>query len=95
MPCFFALGLLFFMGVEYTLRMVPSSAPPFDIGFVTTRSLHLLLASSPKLNTLLAALNTVPISLSHSSFSGFLFNFGFVIFLPLYLVLGSFLSWYA
>ncbi|KAM5578744.1 phosphatidylcholine:diacylglycerol cholinephosphotransferase 1-like [Rosa sericea] len=58
-PCFFAMGLLFFMGVEYTLRMVPSSAPPFDIGFVTTRSLHLLLASSPQLNTLLAGLNTV------------------------------------
>ncbi|KAL6144851.1 hypothetical protein ACLB2K_055541 [Fragaria x ananassa] len=58
-PCFFAMGLLFFMGVEYTLRMVPSSAPPFDIGFVTTRWLHLLLASSPNLNTLLAGLNTV------------------------------------
>ncbi|PQQ18537.1 phosphatidylcholine:diacylglycerol cholinephosphotransferase 1 [Prunus yedoensis var. nudiflora] len=58
-PCVFAMGLLFFMGVEYTLRMVPSSSPPFDVGFVTTRSLHLLLASKPKLNTLLAGLNTV------------------------------------
>ncbi|KAI5337373.1 PREDICTED: phosphatidylcholine diacylglycerol [Prunus dulcis] len=58
-PCVFAMGLLFFMGVEYTLRMVPSSSPPFDVGFITTRSLHLLLASKPKLNTLLAGLNTV------------------------------------
>ncbi|XP_048129719.1 phosphatidylcholine:diacylglycerol cholinephosphotransferase 1-like [Rhodamnia argentea] len=58
-PCVFAAGLLFFMGVEYTLRMVPSSSPPFDIGFVVTRSLHRLLVSSPELNTLLAALNTV------------------------------------
>ncbi|KAL6285920.1 hypothetical protein ACE6H2_010310 [Prunus campanulata] len=58
-PCVFAMGLLFFMGVEYTLRMVPSSSPPFDVGFVTTHSLHLLLASKPKLNTLLAGLNTV------------------------------------
>ncbi|KAF7814378.1 phosphatidylcholine:diacylglycerol cholinephosphotransferase 1-like [Senna tora] len=58
-PCLFALGLLFFMGVEYTLRMVPSSSPPFDLGFVATGSLHRLLQSSPHLNTLLAALNTV------------------------------------
>ncbi|XP_028779165.1 phosphatidylcholine:diacylglycerol cholinephosphotransferase 1 [Neltuma alba] len=58
-PCLFALGLLFFMAVEYTLRMVPSSSPPFDLGFVATRSLHRLLQSSPQLNTLLAALNTV------------------------------------
>lgn len=59
LPCLFALGLLFFMAVEYTLRMVPSSSPPFDLGFVATRSLHRLLQSSPQLNTLLAALNTV------------------------------------
>nr|XP_011468417.1 PREDICTED: phosphatidylcholine:diacylglycerol cholinephosphotransferase 2-like [Fragaria vesca subsp. vesca] len=51
-PCFFAMGLLFFMGVEYTLRMVPY------IGFVTTHWLHLLLASSPNLNILLAGFNT-------------------------------------
>lgn len=59
MPCLFAFGLLFFMGVEYTLFMVPSSAPPFDLGFIVTRSLHRVLESSPQLNTLCAALNTV------------------------------------
>ncbi|KAG2379756.1 Phosphatidylcholine:diacylglycerol cholinephosphotransferase [Vigna angularis] len=59
MPCLFALGLLFFMGVEYTLFMVPPSSPPFDLGFIATRHLHAILESSPDLNTLLAALNTV------------------------------------
>ncbi|KAK2651644.1 hypothetical protein Ddye_011500 [Dipteronia dyeriana] len=59
MPCVFAVGLLFFMAVEYTLRMVPASSPPFDLGFVATLSLHRVLASWPELNTLLAALNTV------------------------------------
>lgn len=59
LPCAAAAGLLFFMGVEYTLLMVPSSAPPFDIGFVATRGLHRVIADSPNLNTLLAALNTV------------------------------------
>ncbi|XP_062089870.1 phosphatidylcholine:diacylglycerol cholinephosphotransferase 1-like [Humulus lupulus] len=59
LPCVFAAGLLFFMAVEYTLRMVPSSSPPFDLGFVATRPLHRLLSSSPQLNTVLAALNTV------------------------------------
>ncbi|CAF1704657.1 unnamed protein product [Brassica oleracea var. botrytis] len=58
-PCFFAVGVLFFMGVEYTLQMVPAKSEPFDIGFVATRSLNRVLASSPDLNTLLAALNTV------------------------------------
>ncbi|XVF24782.1 hypothetical protein REPUB_Repub13aG0157200 [Reevesia pubescens] len=58
-PCVFAAGLLFFMYVEYTLRMVPDSSPPFDLGFIVTRSLHHALASWPQLNTLLAALNTV------------------------------------
>lgn len=58
-PCVFAASLLFFMGVEYTLLMVPPSSPPFDLGFVLTRPLHRLLASWPALNTLLAALNTV------------------------------------
>ncbi|KAF2301433.1 hypothetical protein GH714_024066 [Hevea brasiliensis] len=33
-PCLFGLGLLFFMGVEYTLRMVPASSPPFDLGLL-------------------------------------------------------------
>ncbi|EEF44807.1 phosphatidylcholine:diacylglycerol cholinephosphotransferase 1 isoform X1 [Ricinus communis] len=59
LPCVFGLGLLFFMAVEYTLRMVPASSPPFDLGFLVTRHLHLLLSSWPALNTLLAFLNTV------------------------------------
>ncbi|XP_010535142.1 PREDICTED: phosphatidylcholine:diacylglycerol cholinephosphotransferase 1 isoform X2 [Tarenaya hassleriana] len=58
-PCVFAVGLLFFMGVEYTLRMIPANSQPFDLGFVATRSFHRVLASSPELNTVLAALNTV------------------------------------
>lgn len=58
-PCIFATTLLFFMGVEYTLHMVPSSSPPFDLGFVATRPLHRLLDSKPALNTVLAGLNTV------------------------------------
>ncbi|XVE89079.1 hypothetical protein DITRI_Ditri19aG0121400 [Diplodiscus trichospermus] len=58
-PCFFAAGLFFFMYVEYTLRMVPESSPPFDLGFIVTRSFHRALASWPELNAILAALNTV------------------------------------
>ncbi|KAI7736399.1 hypothetical protein M8C21_016072 [Ambrosia artemisiifolia] len=58
-PCLFGVSLLFFMGVEYTLLMVPSSSPPFDIGFVATRYLHRVLMDSPTLNTVLAGLNTV------------------------------------
>lgn len=58
-PCVLAVSLLFFMGVEYTLRMIPPSSPPFDLGFVVTLPIHHLLASWPALNTLLAALNTV------------------------------------
>ncbi|KAK1285072.1 hypothetical protein QJS10_CPB20g00764 [Acorus calamus] len=58
-PCVFGVSLLFFMGVEYTLLMVPSSSPPFDIGFILTRPLHSLLAASPSLNSLFAALNTL------------------------------------
>jgi len=52
-------ALLFFMGVEYTLRMIPPSSAPFDLGFVVTRPLHRLLVARPALNTFLAALNTV------------------------------------
>ncbi|KAL6006255.1 resistance to o-dinitrobenzene [Asimina triloba] len=58
LPCAFALSLLFFMAVEYTLRMIPPSAPPFDVGFVLTQRFHRLLTRLPALNTLLAALNT-------------------------------------
>ncbi|OIT02791.1 PREDICTED: phosphatidylcholine:diacylglycerol cholinephosphotransferase 1-like [Nicotiana attenuata] len=47
------------MDVEYTLRMIPSSSPPFDLGFIATRPLHRFLASRPTLNTVLAGLNTV------------------------------------
>ncbi|XP_010250160.1 PREDICTED: phosphatidylcholine:diacylglycerol cholinephosphotransferase 1-like [Nelumbo nucifera] len=58
-PCIFAVSLLFFMGVEYTLFMIPPSSPPFDLGFLLTRPLHRVLAARPALNTALAALNTV------------------------------------
>ncbi|XP_031488087.1 phosphatidylcholine:diacylglycerol cholinephosphotransferase 1-like [Nymphaea colorata] len=58
-PCAFAVSLLFFMGVEYSLLMVSPSSPPYDLGFVFTHSLHLFLARRPSLNTILAALNTV------------------------------------
>ncbi|XP_068648221.1 phosphatidylcholine:diacylglycerol cholinephosphotransferase 1-like [Aristolochia californica] len=58
-PCVFAVFLLFFMGVEYTLSMVPASSPPYDLGFHLTLPLHRLLALRPALNTALAALNTV------------------------------------
>ncbi|KAK4481879.1 hypothetical protein RD792_012790 [Penstemon davidsonii] len=58
-PCAFAAGLLFFMGVEYTLSMIPPTAPPFDLGFIATATLNRLLAARPALNTILAALNTV------------------------------------
>ncbi|XP_057514788.1 phosphatidylcholine:diacylglycerol cholinephosphotransferase 1-like [Actinidia eriantha] len=58
-PCVFAASLLIFMAVEYTLHMIPPSSPPFDLGFVATRSLHLVLAANPALNNLLAGLNTV------------------------------------
>lgn len=58
-PCLFGMGLLFFMGVEYTLLMIPPSAAPFDLGFVATRHLHRALSAWPELNTLLAFLNTV------------------------------------
>ncbi|KAK8353033.1 hypothetical protein V6Z11_A05G131300 [Gossypium hirsutum] len=58
-PCVFAVGLVFFMYVEYTIPMVPHSSPPLDWGFLLTRSFHRALASRPLLNTVLAALNTV------------------------------------
>ncbi|MCD7457238.1 resistance to o-dinitrobenzene [Datura stramonium] len=58
-PCVFAASLLFFMGVEYTLRMIPASSPPFDLGFIVTVPLNRLLAARPALNTLFAGLNTV------------------------------------
>ncbi|URE44840.1 hypothetical protein MUK42_31463 [Musa troglodytarum] len=62
--CAFAFSLLFFMGVEYTIPMVPSTSPPLDLGFIATKPLNRALATAPALNTLLAALNTVsPITL--------------------------------
>lgn len=59
LPCVLALCLFFFMGVEYTLRMIPFSSPPFDLGFIATVPFHRFLASSPALNNILAGLNTV------------------------------------
>ncbi|CAN1183054.1 Phosphatidylcholine:diacylglycerol cholinephosphotransferase 1 [Linum perenne] len=58
LPVILGGSLLFFMWVEYTLRMIPTSSQPFDLGFVATRPLHRLLSSSPDLNSVLAALNT-------------------------------------
>ncbi|KAL1809719.1 hypothetical protein ACET3Z_026709 [Daucus carota] len=59
LPCLLTLCLFFFMGVEYTLRMIPFSSPPFDLGFIATVPFHRFLANSPALNTVLAGLNTV------------------------------------
>ncbi|CAA7021120.1 unnamed protein product [Microthlaspi erraticum] len=58
-PCLFAAGFLAAMWVESTNKMIPAGSPPYDIGFVATRSLYRVLASSPNLNTALAALNSV------------------------------------
>ncbi|KAG8094746.1 hypothetical protein GUJ93_ZPchr0012g21211 [Zizania palustris] len=55
----FGCGLLMFMGVEYTIPMVPPAAPPLDLGFSATAALHAGIAAHPWLNSLLAALNTV------------------------------------
>ncbi|KAG6538819.1 phosphatidylcholine:diacylglycerol cholinephosphotransferase 1-like [Zingiber officinale] len=58
-PCAFAILLLVFMGVEYTIPMVPLASPPLDLGFIVTEPLNAALAAAPALNTVLAALNTV------------------------------------
>ncbi|CAH2069870.1 unnamed protein product [Thlaspi arvense] len=58
-PCLFVVGFLFVLCLESTTQMVPASSPPLDLGFVATRSLHRVLASSPDLNTVLTALNSV------------------------------------
>ncbi|KAL0843789.1 hypothetical protein Bca101_017035 [Brassica carinata] len=58
-PCLFVAGNFWLVCVESTTQMIPASSPPFDLGFVATRSLHRVLASSPTLNTVLAALNSV------------------------------------
>ena len=58
-PCFFSLCVLFFMIVEYTLPMIPSNSPPFDLGFALTKPLQKYLASRPNLNSVLAGFNTV------------------------------------
>ncbi|XP_006656225.2 phosphatidylcholine:diacylglycerol cholinephosphotransferase 1-like [Oryza brachyantha] len=55
----FGCGMLLFMGVEYTIPMVPPAAPPLDLGFAATAALHAGIAARPWLNSLLAALNTV------------------------------------
>lgn len=59
LPSILILSLLFFMGVEYTLKMVPSSSPPFDVGFILTKYLHCIIEARPALNSALAAFNTV------------------------------------
>ena len=59
LPALFACGLLLFMGVEYTIPMVPAAAPPLDLGFHATAAMHAGIAARPWLNSLLAALNTV------------------------------------
>ncbi|XP_020261624.1 phosphatidylcholine:diacylglycerol cholinephosphotransferase 1-like [Asparagus officinalis] len=59
LPSLLIVSLLFFMGVEYTLKMVPSSSPPFDVGFLVTEYLHAVVAARPTLNSVLAACNTV------------------------------------
>ncbi|CAN1183053.1 Phosphatidylcholine:diacylglycerol cholinephosphotransferase 1 [Linum perenne] len=66
LPVILGGSLLFFMWVEYTLRMIPTSSQPFDLGFVATRPLHRLLSSSPDLNSVLAALNTVFVGMQTS-----------------------------
>lgn len=58
-PSVFGAALLFFMGVEYTLYMIPPYSPPFDLGFVLTRPIHRILSTGHALNTVLAGLNTV------------------------------------
>ncbi|XP_047314685.1 phosphatidylcholine:diacylglycerol cholinephosphotransferase 1-like [Impatiens glandulifera] len=58
-PCFLSIALFFFMWVEYTLHMISPSSPPFDIGFIATKRLQMILASNPDLNNVLAGLNTV------------------------------------
>lgn len=55
----FLLTLLVFMGVEYTIPMVPSDSPALDLGFRLTESLNAGLAERPDLNSFLAGLNTV------------------------------------
>ncbi|KAJ3692203.1 hypothetical protein LUZ60_012553 [Juncus effusus] len=58
-PFVFLLGLLIFMGVEYTIPMIPTNAPPLDLGFWLTESMNQVLAARPNLNSFLAFLNTV------------------------------------
>uniref|UniRef100_A0ACD6AGE7 Uncharacterized protein n=1 Tax=Avena sativa TaxID=4498 RepID=A0ACD6AGE7_AVESA len=59
LPALFACGLLLFMQVEYTIPMIPAAAPPLDLGFIATATMHAGIAARPWLNSLLAALNTV------------------------------------
>ncbi|KAM7469791.1 hypothetical protein LguiA_007974 [Lonicera macranthoides] len=50
--CVFAVSSLFFMGVEYTLYMIPPFSPPFNLGIVAIVSFQRLLASTPTLSAL-------------------------------------------
>ncbi|KAF5197774.1 Phosphatidylcholine:diacylglycerol cholinephosphotransferase [Thalictrum thalictroides] len=56
---FLGLCVLYLVTVEYTILMIPSSSPPFDLGFVLTRPIHDILDAKPTLNTVLAGLNTL------------------------------------
>ncbi|KAG4998418.1 hypothetical protein JHK85_029857 [Glycine max] len=58
------------MAVKNTFLMVSLSSPPFDLGFIATSSFHVLLESSPNLNTFFAGLNTsfMILSLASSNF---------------------------
>ncbi|KAI5014968.1 hypothetical protein ZWY2020_056358 [Hordeum vulgare] len=59
LPVLFGCGLLLFMGVEYTIPMIPAAASPLDLGFHATAAMHAGIAARPWLNSLLAALNTL------------------------------------
>ena len=64
LPSLLILSMLFFMGVEYTLQMVPPSCQPFDVGFILTGYIHGIISARPALNSVLAAFNTVRMFLS-------------------------------
>ena len=69
LPSALILSLLFFMGVEYSLQMVPPETQPLDVGFVLTGYIHGVISARPALNSVLAAFNTVSMFLSESNMS--------------------------
>ena len=64
LPSVLILSMLFFMGVEYSLQMVPSSSQPLDVGFILTGYIHGIISARPALNSVLAGFNTVSMFLS-------------------------------